>query len=48
LSHVPILFALIIFLIGSPAYAFASLDHSPPAYGSGITGMCHHTQFFIG
>jgi hypothetical protein len=44
-------FFKIIFQIGSHIYAQADLDHYPPIYAlylARMTGMCHHTQLFIG
>jgi hypothetical protein len=50
-AMLPAIFALVIFEIGSPAYAQGSLDHNPPVYvpcGTKMTSTHHHTQIFIG
>jgi hypothetical protein len=47
----PDLFALVIFLIGSHFMPVPAGLWEPPIYASqvaGMTGVHHHTQFFIG
>jgi hypothetical protein len=46
----PVLFALVLFPIGCPVYAWASLDPNPPIYVphiAGLIGVHYYTQLLL-